>query len=481
MKYLPPALLLLSLFCSATLLARKPVDGQIYWFEFKDKGSAHKIHLSPQPSLSPKAIERRRKFGIPIADDDLPVNQDYLNQLRQQGAVVVGASRWLNGALASIDDTLAVERIDGLPFVKREKERKPEPKRAKPFKPVDCKKERIPIALVEDVDTLYGEASRPVSMLQGDRLHRNGLWGNGITIAVIDEGFYGADVHPAFDSLRLSGRLLGYKDFTGRPSSFFSYERYDHGTKVLSCLAANRQGVLMGMAPEASYWLLSSEYSPEESPLEEYYWVFATEFADSVGVDIISSSLGYFRFDDSRGNYSCNDFYKHRSPASKAAACAWQKGIVVVASAGNEGQGSWRYLLFPGETPEIITVGSIGKEGKVSDFSSRGYRKKSIIKPDFVAPGEQICLTDGEDSYLFQDGTSFSAPLVSGLIACCLQANASLTNNEIKRLLIETATLSGKPNRCYGYGMPNFGKMIERIGIPSLRACEAIHDTILQY
>ena len=463
MKYFSVIFLFFSLSFSA-LLARESVENQTYWIEFKDKGDVREMLSSPQYFLSQKAIDRRQKLKIPISENDLPVNERYLEQLQQQGGKVVGVSRWLNGVLLSVNDEATIKQIEGLSFVKEEVKRNPPPKKAKPLKPVDCGKGQINIPIVEDFDSLYGNAYCQLSFFHGNQLHINCLRGSGVVIAVIDEGFYGVDVHPAFDSLRLSGRLLGYKDFTGMNGELSTHNSASHGAKTLSCLAANFPGKFVGTAPEASYWLLSSEYTPEESPLEEYYWVFAAEFADSVGVDIISSSLGYSRFDNSKKNYTYNDFYKYRSPASKAAAYAWEKGIVVVASAGNEGQSSWQYLLFPGETPEIITIGSVDKDGKVSDFSSRGYWHKSIIKPDFVALGDCIYLADGEEGYVFLGGTSFAAPLVSGLIACCLQSNPLLTNNEIKRLLIETAIPPpSKPNRCYGYGIPNFGRMMERI------------------
>ena len=438
-----------------TLAAREPVEGNVYWIGFSDRGEEG---CSSDASLSEKALARRLKYGIGLTDDDFPVNQAYIEQLLQLGCKVLGVSRWLNGALVSVGDESVIARIDSLPFVVDARDRRPQ-KNKHPQKAADCRRAAVAPTRTE-ADSVYGEAGWQIAALGGEVLHRKGFRGEGVTIAVLDEGFYGADVHPAFDSLRASGRLLGYRDFSMREEPFFDYKRSNHGTKVLSCMAANEPGSHVGTAPEAAYWLLSSEHGLKESPIEEYFWVFAAEFADSVGVDIINSSLGYARFDDVSHNYSHRDFYKYRSPTSQAAACAWRKGIVVLVSAGNDGNTAWQYHLFPAETPEVITVGAVDAEGQITEFSSKGYPNRKLVKPDVVAPGKGALLSDGTSGYVSQDGTSYATPLVSGLVACLLQLNPELTNTEIKRLLRENATHSTTPNRCYGYGVPDFEKIM---------------------
>ena len=435
------------------LAARKPVEGNVYWIDFSDRGGGAR---SSDVSLSEKALARRLKYGIGLTDNDFPVNWAYIEQLARLGCEVLGVSRWLNGALVSVGDESVIARIDSLPFVVDARDRwqrKNKPPRLR--KTPDCLR-TVAVPTRTEVDSVYGEAGWQIAAMGGEALHRNGFRGKGITIAVLDEGFYGVDVHPVFDSLRASGRLLGYRDFSMREEPFFDYKRSNHGSKVLSCMAANEPGSHVGTAPEAAYWLLSSEHGLKESPIEEYFWAFAAEFADSVGVDIINSSLGYARFDDVSHNYSCRDFYKYRSPASQAAACAWQKGIVVLVSAGNEGNTAWQYHLFPAETPEVITVGAVDAEGQIAEFSSKGYPNRKLIKPDIVAPGKGVLLSDGTSGSVSQDGTSYATPLVAGLTACLLQLNPELTNNDIKRLLRENATHSTTPNRCYGYGVPDF-------------------------
>ena len=447
------------------LLAQVPVEGAIYWVEFTDKGDSQLSQAFLDESLSEKALARRQKYGISLSEDDFPVNPRYVSRLSDLGATVLGVSRWLNGALVSIEDKLLLEQVRDLPFVKKTPAKRA--KKSRPIKKVTvCPKEALSLPNSVVVDSIYGGAWRQLSLTRGEALHQKGFRGEGVVIAVIDEGFYGADAHTAFDSLRNSGRLLGYRDFSMQELPFFSYERSNHGSKVLSCMAANSPGEYIGTAPDASYWLLSSEHQGKESPIEEYCWVFAAEFADSVGVDIISSSLGYGKFDNPADNYSYADFYKYRSPSSRAAACAWRKGIVVLVSAGNEGNTGWRYHLFPGETPEIITVGAAGNDGYIAEFSSVGYPVRKVIKPDIVAPGASVFLSGSNSGYLSQDGTSFATPLVSGLVACLLQANPALTNNEIKRLLLENASLSASPNRCCGYGVPDFRKTMEAVTKP---------------
>ena len=440
------------------LSAREPVEGDVYWVGFLDRGGEGR---SSDVSLSEKALARRIKYGIGLTEDDFPVNRAYIEQLTRLGCEVLGVSRWLNGALVSVGDESVIAQIDRLPFVANARDKRLK-KSKRPKKAPDCRRAVVNPTRTE-VDSMYGAAGWQIAAMGGEALHRNGFRGEGINIAVLDEGFYGVDVHPAFDSLRASGRLLGYRDFSMRDVPFFDYERSNHGSKVLSCMAANEPGSHIGTAPKASYWLLSSEHGRKESPIEEYFWVFAAEFADNVGVDVITSSLGYARFDDPSHNYSPRDFYKYRSPTSRAAACAWRKGIVVLASAGNDGNAPWQYHLFPGETPEVITVGAVDVEGQITEFSSKGYPKRGLIKPDIVAPGKGVLLTDGTSGYVSQDGTSYATPLVAGLAACLLQMNPQLTNNDIKRLLRENATHSTTPNRCYGYGVSDFERIIDQL------------------
>jgi len=462
MKYksLRITLLVALSFCAnlSPLSAREPVEGNIYWIGFSDRGEKNSLS---NVSLSEKALARRLKYGIGLTENDFPVNQAYIEQLAQLGGEVLGVSRWLNGALVSVGDESIIARINLLPFVVDACDRRKK-KNKSLKKATDCLRTVVDPVRME-ADSAYGDAGWQIAFMGGEALHHNSFRGKGIAIAVLDEGFYGADRHPAFDSLRASGRLLGYRDFSMREESFFDYERSNHGTKVLSCMAANMPGSHIGTAPEASYWLLSSEHGRKESPIEEYFWAFAAEFADSVGVDIITSSLGYAKFDDPSHNYYHRDFYKYRSPTSQAAACAWQKGIIVLVSAGNDGNTAWQYHLFPGETPEVITVGAVDAKGQVAKFSSKGYPNRKLIKPDIVAPGKGVLLTDGTSGYVLQDGTSYATPLVAGLAACLLQLNPELTNNEIKRLLRENATHSATPNHCYGYGVPNFEGIMSQL------------------
>ncbi|MDD6209408.1 MAG: S8 family serine peptidase [Bacteroidales bacterium] len=458
-------LLLYILYFSFDLYALDPVEGHFYWIEFKDKGNTDSLLLSPDKFLSSRALERRLKYRIPVTENDLPVNTSYLACLNNMGVTVIGVSKWLNGALIVSDDTARLGlQLDSLSFVKKYSARNLAKSKNKPsVRFEDCQADTVPLPDIDVNDTLYGKGWQQLSLLKGEYLHYNGFRGRGMTIAVIDEGFYGVDMHPAFDSLRNSGRLSGIRDFTGQSNSVFSEERSNHGSKVLSCMAANLPGELIGTAPDASYWLLSSEHSPEESPLEEYYWAFAAEFADSVGVDIITSSLGYALFDNYQFNYTYRDFYTGSSPASKAAAYAWSKGIAVVASAGNEGSSTWHYMLFPGETPSIITVGAINEDGGVSDFSSRGYPDRTVIKPEIVAPGENVYVVDGKNDYIYQRGTSFAAPLISGMIACCLQLNPLIKNDQLKKIIIDNSIFANKPNYCYGYGLPDFQKIMRTV------------------
>ena len=288
-------------------------------------------------------------------------------------------------------------------------------------------------------------------MLGGHRLHSTGCRGKGMTIAVIDGGFQNCDQIPAI----LHANILGIHDFV-YPASQRFYRETDHGTKVLSAMAVNEPQVFVGTAPEARYWLLRCEDQQTEQPVEEDYWTMAAEFADSAGVDIINSSLGYSEYDGHRGSYHQHDLDGRTALISRTASMLAGKGIVLVNSAGNLGMGPWKKITVPADANDILTVGALSTDKKNASFCGVGPTQDGRVKPDVMALGSPACLISGRGSIVRDMGTSFSTPIVTGLVACLWQALPGKSALDIINLVRKTASQHQQPDNIYGYGIPNF-------------------------
>ena len=292
----------------------------------------------------------------------------------------------------------------------------------------------------------YGQ----IHIHNGEFLHQKGLTGKGMVIAIIDAGFYHYRTTSAFDSTRAHNRFLGEKDFVDFDNSV--NEDYDHGELCLSTIAANIPGVMVGTAPDASFWLLRSENANSEYPIEEHNYAAAAEFADSAGADLISCSLGYFKFDDPQFDHTYNDFYKNKTMVSRAATYAAKKGMLVTNSAGNEGGSSWNYIIFPSDDDSVCAVAATDVSGNIASFSSYGYPGK--VKPNISSVGSGTTLyayyglTSGS-------GTSFSNPNINGLIACLWQAYPEFNNMTILNAVYQSSDRYSNPTNRYGFGIPN--------------------------
>ena len=291
-------------------------------------------------------------------------------------------------------------------------------------------------------------------MLGGDRLHDLNLRGKDITIAVLDGGFQNADRLQCFANTR----IVGERDFVSPSTKERLYGGIDHGTKVLSVLAAEAPEVMIGTAPDANYWLLRCEDSCTEMPIEEDYWTMAAEFADSVGVDIINSSLGYNEYDNRMGSYHIQDLNGKTAMISRSASLLAQKGIILCNSAGNSGMGSWKKITVPADAFDIITVGAINQEGTNAPFSSIGPTQDGRVKPDVVALGSGTTLISGRGTLIHDMGTSFSTPIVCGLVACLWQSLREKTALEIIDLVRESCSQYETPDNIFGFGLPDFWK-----------------------
>jgi subtilisin family serine protease len=464
-------LLLAFLFFPALIVAQNAAPGK-YWIQFTDKNNSSSSLNNPSEFLSEKALQRREKMNIPVVENDLPVNDNYVQQISGMGVKILNRSKWFNSVTIEADSSL-IPQIEALPFVISTKRvaRLKEKTTAEQFM-VDLMKmyeqlqaQQGSITPVPGADPVYGEGDVQIKMLNGHKLHQLGFRGKGITIAVLDAGFFRVNDFVFFDSLRLQGRILGTHDFVAGGESV--YEDNSHGLSVLSTMAANYPGIFVGTAPDASYWLLRTEDADSEFLIEEDNWVRGAEFADSVGADIINSSLGYTNFDDPSTSHTYSDLDGNTARITRAADFAASKGILVVNSAGNSGADAWKYLGAPADGDSVLTIGAVTSEGKYASFSSRGPSADGRIKPNVTAMGQGTLVVNSGGTVGRSNGTSFSSPVTAGVVACLWQAHPDAGMMQVFKAIEKSSSQSNNPDDYLGFGIPDFMKaheILSRIG-----------------
>lgn len=421
-----------------------------YRISLKDKAATEYSLKKPEKYLSAKAIERRRKQNLPIDSTDLPVCRKYIDEIRKQGVKIVVTGKWDNFVTVSCNDTTLIDRIAALPFVLSTEKVWISPGAGKPS--MATERDSVLNQPTIHSDSIYGRAITQIQMSNGDKLHEAGFKGQGMTIAVIDAGFHNVDKITAMQNIR----ILGTKDFVNQQADIFAES--SHGMSVLSCIGMNRPDIMTGTAPEASFWLLRSEDEYSEHLVEQDYWSAAVEFADSVGVDVINTSLGYYSFDDKSKNYKYRDLDGRHALMSRQASHIADKGMILVCSAGNSGAGSWKKVTPPGDADNVLTVGAIDKRAVLATFSSVGNTADHRVKPDVVAVGvgSDVIRTDGNQGRA--NGTSFSSPIMCGMVTCLWQACPTLTAKEVIELVRRSGDRAGFPDNIYGYGVPDMWK-----------------------
>ena len=421
-----------------------------YRISLKDKAATEYSLKKPEKYLSAKAIERRRKQNLPIDSTDLPVCRKYIDEIRKQGVKIVVTGKWDNFVTVSCNDTTLIDRIAALPFVLSTEKVWISPGAGKPS--MATERDSVLNQPTIHPDSIYGRAITQIQMSNGDKLHEAGFKGQGMTIAVIDAGFHNVDKITAMQNIR----ILGTKDFVNQQADIFAES--SHGMSVLSCIGMNRPDIMTGTAPEASFWLLRSEDEYSEHLVEQDYWSAAVEFADSVGVDVINTSLGYYSFDDKSKNYKYRDLDGRHALMSRQASHIADKGMILVCSAGNSGAGSWKRITPPGDADNVLTVGAIDKRAVLATFSSVGNTADHRVKPDVVAVGvgSDVIRTDGNQGRA--NGTSFSSPIMCGMVTCLWQACPTLTAKEVIELVRRSGDRAGFPDNIYGYGVPDMWK-----------------------
>lgn len=429
--------------------------GKCYMFRvtLKDKKHSRYSLNAPSEYLSQRAIERRKRQHIAIDSTDLPINETYMEAIQALKDVrIVGKSKWNNTLLVRCSNVGKVFNLLKLPFVKSVFKVFSSPDSISGSARVNFKKEFNRWDTLSE-DNRYGVAKDQIAQLNGIRMHAAGYRGKGKMIAVLDAGFMNVDRIPCLQSIRIAGQ----NDFVV-PKAKSIFSEMEHGTMVLSSMATDLPGVFIGTAPDASYLLIRCEDRQTESVAEEDYWAEAVEYADSMGVDVINSSLGYHDFDDKSTNHRYADMDGESTLISHTASMLAGKGIVLVNSAGNDGMGTWKKINFPADAKRIITVGSVTPMGINAAFCGVGPTQDGRIKPDVMAYGSPTSVISGRGTIVDEMGTSFSAPLVAGLVACLWQALPNKSASELIDLVIASGNNVATPNNIYGYGVPDFWK-----------------------
>lgn len=434
----------------AKKVRNKEYPSYIYRVTLHDKQNTPYSLERPTRFLSKRAVERRKRQGLPLDTTDLPVSPKYVRQIESLKTTVVGTSRWNNTVLAQMKDTSELQRIRQLPCVKDCHLVWHAPDSIEPT----ALKTRYEESFHEwdsVATTLYGRADAQIKSLNGNRLHDINCMGEGMMIAVLDGGFKNVDKIPAFGKVDIRGT----RDFI-YPASPSVYYELDHGTKVLSTMTIQQPHYYIGTAPKASYWLLRCEDGQSEQEVEEDYWAIAAEFADSVGCDLINSSLGYNNFDKGHVSHKLWQLDGHSTFISHSASMVAKKGMILVNSAGNSGMGPWKKITFPADADDCLTVGAVTDLLTNAPFSSVGPTQDGRVKPDIVAIGSPTTVITGRGSIAQDMGTSFAAPIICGLTACLWQALPHKTALEIMELIRQSGNNKEHPDNISGFGLPNF-------------------------
>ncbi|SDL44628.1 Por secretion system C-terminal sorting domain-containing protein [Catalinimonas alkaloidigena] len=475
--------LCLWLLCAPLVWAQSPTPlggTQTYFVYFTDKLQTPYSLDRPEAFLSERAIQRRQRQHIDLTLRDLPVTPAYVAALRNAGAEVRYTSRWFNGAVIEASDSVLTV-IQKLHFVANDV-------RLTLSLPAEGPRLKSGItALADETEAFYGASASQVTMLGAEHMHEQGWRGEGMQVAVLDAGFSNADALAAFahlyDQNPENGEVLGTYDFVSRTPQL--YRSSSHGTQVLSCLAAYLPGVTVGTAYRAQYYLFRTEDTSGERTIEEFNWLAAAERADSLGVDVINSSLGYSQFNDPAMSYVPAQMDGNTAFVTRAADMAASVGMLVVVSAGNEGSDvSWNgKITAPGDADSVLTVGAVWSDSSYASFSSRGPSADGRLKPDVVAQGVQAVVVQPSGAVVAGNGTSFAAPILCGLAVGVWQAFPDLTPAEVIQVLHQAGSQATHPDSLLGYGIPNFGRaatLAEQLLRQKTAGNVAIYPTVVE-
>ena len=417
------------------------------WVYFNAKANVANALSNPITILTQDAIDRKNNHSVVIDFRDVPVDESYITQLKSAtGITVMAKSKWFNavhvrGTETDINNLLIETFVDYIEFADKSLNS------LRSFE-INNKFE------IEDTQTtfVYGNTQNQVEMINADGLHLLDYTGTGMVVAVLDAGFPNVNTMTSFQRLRNAGNLLDGYDFVNRNSNVYASASSNHGTKVLSTMAGFIENQFVGTAPDASYYLFLTEDVGSENPVEESYWVEAAERADSLGVDVINTSLGYKGYDNPNYSYTSADMDGLTAFITRGANIAFQKGLLLVNSAGNSGASG---VNAPADSANVLSIGAVDSNGNYASFSSQGSAIQPTQKPDVVARGLSSFVIDNNNNIVQNNGTSFSSPILAGGITCLWQALPSKTNTEIMQLVRESASQYTTPDFFLGYGIPD--------------------------
>ncbi len=460
---------LLLFFIAATFFA-KVSDAQFskYIIRFKDKVGTPYTITNPSQFLSAKSIQRRVKQKISIDSTDLPITPRYIDSIRLAGNVLIlNRSKWLNEVCIQTTDVAALAKINSFPFVissnpvMRIQQGNRENISTRNKFNEETSQITTGTQIVQTTADVfnYGNSFAQIHIHEGEFLHNNGFKGEGMLLAMFDAGYKNYLTLTAFDSVRNNNQIIETYDFVKNEISV--NEDDSHGTFCFSIIAANWPGQLVGSSPKAKFYLYRTEDAATEYPIEEQNWAAAAERADSIGIDVFSTSLGYTTFDNPVFNHTYAELNGKITVIARANAMAAKKGIISVVSAGNDGNNSWHYISTPADADSIVTVGGVTAAGIPASFSSYGPSSDGRIKPTVASVGQGTAIAGLNDQPTFGNGTSFAAPNLAGLITCFWQAFPEFTNMEIIEAVKRSSSIYTAPNDRIGYGIPNFRKAYE--------------------
>ncbi len=448
--------LLLLVFVSTFSFAQ--TEDALVFLEAKDPAVVSAALAAPITIMTQAAIDRKNAQGIAIDDRDVPLNETQKAAINAaSGITVLAKSKWLNavyvrGTENNINNLLSLPFVTDVEFADKSLNR---PTAGKQFT-----KDKFEIENQARPVYNYGSATNQTEMINVDYLHENDYIGQDIIVAFMDNGYPGVLTNPAYATLRNEGRLLGYYDFVDRtvnPNGTGS-----HGAATFSDAAGFMNGQFVGTAPGASYYLYITEDGNEETPAEEAYWVEALERADSLGVYVTNTSLGYQDFDNPSYDHQYVDLDGLTTIAARGANASFDKGMITVTSAGNDGNG-FGYVGTPADAAGSFTIGAVDANKNYVSFSSYGPNSAGLIKPDVMAKGLDAAIVSQNGNVTTASGTSFSSPITAGAVASLWSAVPNLKNDVVMQAIRESADRYNNPTDQYGYGVPDFGSALNAL------------------
>ena len=448
------------LFCLIAGYSVASAQTQLVFVFFKDKPNKAAFYANPLSELSQKSLNRRIALGVSLNDQDAPIEPSYIQNIQNLGFTVTDYSKWLNGVavnatpaqITMLQSQIFVQNVES--FARNT---------AVGTKVASGKWSPVSDTSSKILTTFdYGSGTEQIDQINLRQLHLAGYTGTGVSVAVIDTGFPTVNTGSAFSRLWTNGQVKGGYDFVTKTTDIYNSSLNAHGTVVLGAMGGYIQDSFVGSAPDADFYLYRSENAAVEIPEEEIYWIEAAEEADRKGVDLITSSLGYNTFDDTRYNYTYADMNGTTSFIARGAEIAVNKGIFVLVAAGNSGQVTWHYITTPADNAKVFTIGSVDAAGVSSGFSSYGPNAAGIVKPDASARGS-LSTTVNNNSTTVVSGTSIATPIAAGGVACLIQAFNTMNRDQMRVRLRQTASLSPGHTDQMGFGILNFGSFYNNV------------------